>query len=203
MTTTPEDWHKRTMPGGRTINVRGARLFTLMALLAGWCVAPARADLRWWSFEQAKGLAREQGLPILLMLEKSWCPVCKRLGPAIEQSQEIVDLAPQFVFARCADDCETNREGWTPDGKYYPRILFFDKEGAMLPQHTNFGGRASAKYFYGASVYIMADAKGWRASGVGLTADKGARITHLCLACPACSVYQVRRIIWRRACSGL
>jgi len=105
-------------------------------------------NYEWKSLEEAKALAKEQNKPIMLIVHKSWCGACKRLGPAFADAAEIKFLANNFIMVNTVDDEEPKGTEYAPDGGYIPRILFLDPSGAVHPELINEQGNAKYKYYY-------------------------------------------------------
>ena len=49
----------------------------------------------------------------------------------------------------CDDRCDSQRTGFQVDGKYFPRVLFFDKSQTLRKDLFNFSARPENKFFYG------------------------------------------------------
>ena len=64
------------------------------ALLASALLVPARAlDIRWWSIEEGQAKATAAGLPLVVLMEKSWCYMCTRLIKDMQNHQAIDDVS--------------------------------------------------------------------------------------------------------------
>ncbi|HEY0136279.1 MAG TPA: thioredoxin family protein [Nannocystis sp.] len=111
--------------------------------------APAHGygdKIAWRGLDEGFKEAAALGRPLMLVVHAGWCPRCKELrprffDPAIAQASE------QFVMVNVDQDetPEALRHG--PDGKYIPRILFFDAQGKLDPELAN-PTRSKFKYFY-------------------------------------------------------
>eukprot|EP00899_Mesostigma_viride_P007990 jgi/Mesvir1/17192/Mv07611-RA.1 len=90
-------------------------------------------DYDWYKISDGMQKAKEAGKPSMVVIHKSWCGACKRLGPIFAQSSGIKSLANKFVMINVHDDEEPQGDAkFAPDGSYIPRIIFFDYEGNMM-----------------------------------------------------------------------
>ncbi|CAM9665034.1 thioredoxin domain-containing protein 12-like [Lampetra fluviatilis] len=101
-----------------------------------------------WSHTLGDALeeAEEFGKPILMLIHKHWCPMCKVLRPRFAHSREILRLSHHMVFVNLFD--EPLDDTFAPDGRYVPRILFLDYMGIVHPEIYNIHGTAKYKYYY-------------------------------------------------------
>lgn len=53
----------------------------------------------------------------MIVIHKSWCSACQKLGTLFAESDEIVNLSKQFVMINVLDDEEPK------DAKYQPGIF--------------------------------------------------------------------------------
>jgi len=58
---------------------------------------------------------------------------------------------------KCGDECASRRDGYFPDGQYFPRIFIVDPDPLKLVQTalTNFGGRPEYKFFYSTAEEVV------------------------------------------------
>lgn len=112
-------------------------------------------DFQWHSVEAGLKALKGGEKWGMMVIHKSWCGACKRLGPEFAKSEAILAASKDFVMINVHDDEEPNDEEYTPDGGYIPRILFIDPStGKVNPAIYNRGGNDKYKYFYMSSEQI-------------------------------------------------
>lgn len=111
--------------------------------------APANGfgdKIAWRGLDEGFREAASLGRPIMLVVHAAWCSQCKALRPAFS-NPELVALSEQFVMINVDQDLEPASQQFGPDGRYVPRVLFFDANGALDPELLN-ASRRRYKYYY-------------------------------------------------------
>ena len=111
--------------------------------------APANGfgdNIAWRGLTEGFSEAATLGRPIMLVVHASWCSQCKALRPAFADPA-LVSLSDRFVMINVDQDEEPTSQQYGPDGRYVPRVLFFDSAGALDQELLN-ASRRRYKYYY-------------------------------------------------------
>ncbi len=86
-----------------------------------------------WSAIRKEAAATSR--PVLLLVHRTWCSACKQLRPKFAESKEIEALAERLVMVKTAEERgEFTGSQFSPDGSYFPRILFFGSNGEFFDE---------------------------------------------------------------------
>ncbi|HEY8376636.1 MAG TPA: thioredoxin family protein [Nannocystis sp.] len=102
--------------------------------------------IAWRGLSEGFREAQTLGLPIMLVVHASWCSQCKALRPVFSDP-DLVALSNHFVMINVDQDLEPESLQYGPDGRYVPRVLFFDPAGDLDPAVYN-RARRRYKYYY-------------------------------------------------------
>lgn len=95
--------------------------------------------INWRKFQDGLREIMNEHKPGVILIEKTWCSSCKKVGAKFQQDSELLELSKDFVMISCVDDEEPDYDEFRPgtintvsnriDGSYYPRFFFVDKNG--------------------------------------------------------------------------
>ncbi|GCB65039.1 hypothetical protein scyTo_0004704 [Scyliorhinus torazame] len=101
--------------------------------------------IHWRTLDDGKKEAESSGLPLMLIVHKSWCGACKALKPKFADSKEISELAHNFVMVNVEVHPEIVNQNGNPKYKYFyssaDQVAFAMKEaqdkltGDITTQH--------------------------------------------------------------------
>ncbi|MFH1562700.1 MAG: thioredoxin family protein [Nitrospirota bacterium] len=97
-------------------------------------------EIKWYfSFEEGLKASKEEGKPLMVDFEASWCGWCKKLDETTYKDTQVIALSKKFIPVKV--DCDTDRV--TPQ-KYgvrgLPTIIFMDSAGQILHQIVGYRG---------------------------------------------------------------
>uniref|UniRef100_A0A6I8NIS5 Thioredoxin domain containing 12 n=1 Tax=Ornithorhynchus anatinus TaxID=9258 RepID=A0A6I8NIS5_ORNAN len=99
--------------------------------------------IHWRTLEDGKKEAAASGLPLMVIIHKSWCGACKALKPKFAESKEISELAHNFVMVNLEVGL-----GEAPLPAPRRGLGWVDPSGKVHPEIVNEKGNPSYKYFY-------------------------------------------------------
>ena len=116
------------------------RAFILTFLIASFVSVLAASDEDNWNdeniswtddWDSAVKKAGEEKKPLMVLIHRTWCGACKSLRPKFAGSKEIASLSEKMVMVRSAEDSKLSDGRFSPDGGYFPRILFYGPDGKI------------------------------------------------------------------------
>ncbi|CAF1130901.1 unnamed protein product, partial [Brachionus calyciflorus] len=90
----------------------------------------------------------EEKKPFFILIHKTWCGACQNLKESLRDSIKFKELSELFHMINLEDEEEPEDDGYAPDGKYIPRLLFLDNSGHLNEDLINENGNPKYKYFY-------------------------------------------------------
>lgn len=70
--------------------------------------------IQWRSFQEGIQEIMNDHKPGIILIEKTWCPTCKKVGKRYQEDAEFLELSKQFVMICCIDDEEPNYDEFRP-----------------------------------------------------------------------------------------
>ena len=71
-------------------------------------------EVQWRSFQDGIREIISDHKPGIILIEKTWCPTCKKVGQRYQNDPEFLELSKQFVMICCMDDEEPNYDEFRP-----------------------------------------------------------------------------------------
>jgi len=105
-------------------------------------------NIEWRPLHEGWVVAKDQNKPIMVVVQKKSCRFCTQLAQQFAQSKDMEDMSKDFVMIVLDHSEADNIKAMTPDGQYYPRIMFFSPKGTPL-KHIVYSPNSSTKYAYG------------------------------------------------------
>nr|XP_039265276.1 thioredoxin domain-containing protein 12-like [Styela clava] len=102
--------------------------------------------INWKTYEEGMAEALDENKPILLLIHQEQCPACHDFAPKFAADENIAECSKYFVMINCKDEEEPS--GYTPDGKYYPRIIFLSPKGDIILGIRNDMAKENYLYYY-------------------------------------------------------
>lgn len=96
----------------------------------------------------AKTEGHASGKPVMVLLHREGCSACYHLKSTFKTNNELQRLSKNFVFINCNSREEPSGKGYSPDGDYVPRILFFGSDGTPRADIFNRLGKAEFRHYY-------------------------------------------------------
>ncbi len=120
--------------------------------------APANGfsgDIAWRGLDEGLEEAREQQMPVMVVIHTTWCSKCKALKSAF-QSEDLVELSEKFVMVNLDQDSSPLAADYSLDGTYIPRVVFLDSQGVPFDDLINEQGSPRYRYFYSDGPSVVA-----------------------------------------------
>ena len=71
-------------------------------------------QINWKKFQDGLREIAEDHKPGIILIGKSWCNTCKKVGAKFQQDSELIELSKQFVMISCIDDEEPDYDEFRP-----------------------------------------------------------------------------------------
>uniref|UniRef100_F7I0E2 Thioredoxin domain containing 12 n=1 Tax=Callithrix jacchus TaxID=9483 RepID=F7I0E2_CALJA len=121
--------------------------------------------IHWRTLEDGKKEAAASGLPLMVIIHKSWCGACKALKPKFAESTEISELSHNFVMVNL--EC-LKYLSIVIAAKPCAILSITDPSGKVHPEIINENGNPSYKYFYVSAEQVV---QGMKEAQERLTGD--------------------------------
>ncbi len=103
---------------------------------------PAGGGIEWVGYEDGLREAVTSHRPVCLYFYTTWCPHCRNFERVL-QDPRVVEKSRSFVMVKLDDQKEDSlARKYSPDGRYFPRLLFLSPYGELDASLTN-GSRRS------------------------------------------------------------
>ncbi|KJE88525.1 thioredoxin domain-containing protein [Capsaspora owczarzaki ATCC 30864] len=118
-------------------------------------------NIKWYRLREGMRHARQTGRPAMVVIHKTASENTRRLAPQFAASEAARDLSNEFVMIN-VHDAEEPHEGelalqLSPDGAYFPRVLFIDPSGKVRDDiHNTFGHERVYNHYYGTLDELLA-----------------------------------------------
>lgn len=83
-----------------------------------------------------------------MIIHKRNCRASLELADSVRGNPQFERLSKAFVMVNILDNEEPFDEKYHPDGSYYPRVVFFDTEGNLVPNLKRYVGEDKIKYYH-------------------------------------------------------
>ncbi|CAG5131901.1 unnamed protein product, partial [Candidula unifasciata] len=90
-------------------------------------------NINWLTLDQAFKKAREENVPVMVIVHKMSCGACIYQRRWFSRSKTIQALSKNLAMVNLEYNEVPKSPEFTPDGFYVPRILFFSPYGRLLP----------------------------------------------------------------------
>jgi protein-disulfide reductase (glutathione) len=110
---------------------------------------PSRVDasgIEWLGYEDALREAASSRRPVCLYFSTTWCPHCRNFEKNVLRDPGVAQKSKAFVMVKLDDEKEDAlARKYSPDGRYFPRVLFLSPDGVLDPSLTN-GSHGGSRY---------------------------------------------------------
>lgn len=93
--------------------------------------------IEWLGYEEGLREAASSHRPVCLYFYTTWCPHCRNFEKVL-QNPKVVEKSRSFVMVKLNDEKDDAlARKYSPDGRYFPRMLFLSSDGELDPTVTN------------------------------------------------------------------